>query len=167
MVYKSTKHTVITDAKEVLRKRMTNTERDRLREKLARKQDYICPICTRDMKKLRLIMTLDHCHSTGHPRGVLCNNCNGLEGKLANILTRIDISKIGTDALLQNLANHRNPKNLKRKYIHPNVETLKEKRDRQNARARKLYKEKKQLESGKMPTPKRKSRKRTKPIGEA
>jgi len=31
---------------------------------------------------------LDHCHVTGQIRGVLCRNCNGIEGKVFNLARR-------------------------------------------------------------------------------
>ena len=143
--YKTVKHRVKTKSSVVLRKRMTQAAIAPLRDKLAKKQNYVCPICQRDLRKLQ--QTLDHCHETGHPRGTLCNNCNGLEGKLNGFLKRIDVANIGTEQIIQNLARHRHPSNLKKKFIHPNVETLFEQRDRQKRRAKVLYEKKRKLKS--------------------
>ena len=33
-------------------------------------------------------LCLDHCHKLGIVRGVLCRNCNGIEGKIFNLANR-------------------------------------------------------------------------------
>ena len=45
---------------------------------LLKKQDYKCAICrTADMKTERTSwFVVDHCHTTGKVRGLLCNSCN-------------------------------------------------------------------------------------------
>jgi len=138
--YRSSKHRVTTPAATVLKRRITKDKVQRLREKLAKKQNYICPICQRSLK--RLDNTLDHCHKTGYVRGVLCRNCNGLEGKLTTILMRLDVGKIGFDQIIMNLAKWRHPDNLKKKWIHHNAETLQEQKERQNKRRRDLNRRK-------------------------
>ena len=139
--YKSTKHRVTTSASVVKTKRITHSKIPILRAKFAKKQKGKCPICERKLS--RLINVLDHCHTTGYLRGTLCNNCNGLEGKLSGLLNRLDVGKIGFDRLLENLANHRSADNLRTKWIHPAAETLVESKARKAKRARKLYLEKK------------------------
>jgi len=48
-----------------------------------------CPLCGRKMALVQTRnKTVDHDHKTGAIRGVLCRNCNGLEGKIKNICTR-------------------------------------------------------------------------------
>jgi len=44
-------------------------------EKLLIQQNNGCAICGRDNNGKRM-MCVDHCHSTGGVRGLLCNNCN-------------------------------------------------------------------------------------------
>lgn len=43
-------------------------------------QNYLCAICKTAGFKMRdehvTGMNLDHCHTTGHPRALLCHNCN-------------------------------------------------------------------------------------------
>ena len=49
----------------------------------------ICPLCNRDMDTvISRNKVVDHDHKTGQIRGVLCRNCNALEGKLNNICVR-------------------------------------------------------------------------------
>lgn len=134
--YKTAKHTVTTKALTVLKRRITHAKINKIRDKLQRKQNHKCLICERDLR--RLTACLDHCHKTGYMRGVLCNNCNGIEGKISGLLARLDVGKIGFDRIIINMANHRHPDNLKTKWIHPHAETLVEQRTRRARRAKKL-----------------------------
>lgn len=53
---------------------------------LAKRQNFECAICP---QKLTVATgCLDHDHSTGLIRGVLCRNCNGIEGKIKNLVVR-------------------------------------------------------------------------------
>ena len=48
-----------------------------------------CPLCNRLMSSVPVSnRVVDHDHKTGAIRGVLCRNCNGLEGKLRNLCLR-------------------------------------------------------------------------------
>jgi len=48
-----------------------------------------CPLCGRQMKYVESNnQVVDHDHKTGKIRGVLCRNCNGLEGKIKNLCVR-------------------------------------------------------------------------------
>lgn len=134
--YRTPKHTVSVPAKEVLEKRITHAKIAKIRAKLQKKQKNKCPICERNL--LRLDATLDHDHKTGYIRATLCRNCNGLIGKLAGILARLDVGKIGFEQIMINLGLHHHPDNLKTKYIHPHAETLLEQRSRRRKRATKL-----------------------------
>ncbi len=51
------------------------------------KQGGKCAICQIHIVHTDKIPVLDHDHNTGAIRGVLCNNCNGLEGKVINLAT--------------------------------------------------------------------------------
>tara|TARA_R110002020_G_scaffold132716_1_gene296278 strand:- start:541 stop:909 length:369 start_codon:yes stop_codon:yes gene_type:complete len=50
-----------------------------VRKSYAVKQKYRCPICKGSLAVG--VQALDHCHSTGHVRGTLCQSCNVSEGK--------------------------------------------------------------------------------------
>ena len=57
---------------------------------LLEKQDNKCPICGRDLSSvLTRNICIDHDHSTGMIRGALCRNCNGIEGKINNLVKRV------------------------------------------------------------------------------
>jgi hypothetical protein len=51
-------------------------------EKLARQQKYKCKICSKNIRDNGKRLAVDHCHSTGEIRSLLCNNCNVVVGFL-------------------------------------------------------------------------------------
>jgi len=54
-------------------------------EDMAKNQGYCCAICKTKQPKKR--MAVDHCHSTGKVRGLLCSSCNMALGMIKdNIL---------------------------------------------------------------------------------
>lgn len=56
---------------------------------LLKKQGYRCPLCNGSLKaNASKQPVLDHCHRDGHIRAVLCRNCNGIEGKVFNLMNR-------------------------------------------------------------------------------
>lgn len=48
---------------------------------LFKKQDNKCAICLIDRKLVVQGLAVDHCHTTGKIRGLLCNNCNNGIGR--------------------------------------------------------------------------------------
>lgn len=104
---------------------------------LAKQQNYICPLCGRDLRKMpNKDWVLDHDHKSGDLRSVLCRNCNGMEGKVLLYANRAKAGKTVRDwlvALLKYYEHHaNNPSNVK----HYTYETEEEKRANRNAKAR-------------------------------
>lgn len=115
----------------------------RIRAELLEKQGWRCAICGKDMLQAPASdACVDHCHTTGFIRGVLCRNCNRGEGKVRT--QAIACKRGGT--MLQFLGSvisywsiHSTPQT---NYIHPKHKTEAEKRLHRNAMARKRRKEK-------------------------
>ena len=91
-----------------------------LKEKLLKKQNYICLICQRDLRKLEpRDRCLDHNHTTGFVRGVLCRGCNSMEGKVYKAFVRVGLRNQGVqyNSFLLGLEKYINIKETK--YIYP------------------------------------------------
>ena len=65
--------------------RLKTKELAEFRRLLLEKQNGRCKICR---VKIENSGCLDHCHVSGNIRAVLCNNCNGIEGKIFNLARR-------------------------------------------------------------------------------
>ncbi len=48
------------------------------------KQDGKCAVCGNHQSEIKTALAVDHCHSTGKVRGLLCGNCNRGIGMLKN-----------------------------------------------------------------------------------
>jgi len=109
-----------------------------VRAKLLAKQKYKCPLCEGSMKAGGKKPALDHDHTTGYIRDVLCINCNGIEGKIHNLARRAK-NKLTVDEWLDNLMayrqRHKEPQH--GGLIYPTHKTEEEKRLAKNAKARK------------------------------
>ena len=54
----------------------TRSEAMSLYDELREKQGYRCAICQRHENGMDRQLAVDHCHLTGHVRGLLCASCN-------------------------------------------------------------------------------------------
>ncbi len=82
--------------------RLTSSAIAPYRAQLLAKQCGKCALCRRPAAKRT--PCLDHCHSTGVVRGVLCRGCNALLGKIENNLARNGLTNTADlAAYLQNL----------------------------------------------------------------
>lgn len=81
---------------------------------------------------------LDHCHTTGFLRDVVCINCNGVEGKVFNLARRAKAG-LTVEEWLRNLLSyyerHSTPQH--GGVLHHTHKTEEEKRLARNAKARK------------------------------
>lgn len=104
---------------------------------LAKKQDYICPLCARDLRTLpNKDWVLDHDHASGDIRSVLCRNCNGMEGKVLLYATRAK-ARLTAHAWMLRLMEYYKRHTVKPSGIkHYTYETEEEKRLNRNAKAR-------------------------------
>lgn len=67
---------------------------------LLRKQENKCPLCGMPLgPRTKKTPALDHDHDTGYIRDVLCVNCNGIEGKIRNLVRRMGSHLHKTDAV--------------------------------------------------------------------
>mgnify|MGYP003334931006 CR=1 FL=1 len=105
-----------------------------IRDEIASRQKFFCAICSCDL--LGMIRCLDHNHETGAIRGVLCLNCNQIEGKVKN-LARRGKRGLSPREFLEHIiwywdkhAKDPDPR------LHPTHLTEEEKRLRRNAKAR-------------------------------
>lgn len=48
---------------------------------LIKQHNNCCAVCGRPQSDFRRALCIDHCHTTGKIRGLLCDNCNHLLGK--------------------------------------------------------------------------------------
>jgi hypothetical protein len=105
-----------------------------LREKIIAEQGGKCWLCDIDLKLV--VPCLDHNHETGHIRGVLCGNCNGIEGKITNLARRAKRDKTKYDFVAKMLSYWNHFSACQRNEIHPTHKTPDEKRLRRNKKAR-------------------------------
>jgi len=57
-------------------------------EKMLKRQGGVCAICRREEKNKRL--AVDHCHTTGVVRGLLCQKCNWAIGMFEDDIQRME-----------------------------------------------------------------------------
>jgi hypothetical protein len=112
-----------------------------LRDRIAAEQGMACGICGVDLRSVK--MCLDHDHRTGVIRGVLCQNCNGIEGKVSNLANRGKRQGTRYGFIQSVLAYWDRHSTAQRQELHPLHRTADEKRLLRNKRARKRRAEKK------------------------
>jgi hypothetical protein len=66
--------------------RIKTSQIPQVKAALLKRQGNVCPICRNALSITG--SCLDHDHYTGQIRGVLCRNCNGIEGKIKNLAVR-------------------------------------------------------------------------------
>lgn len=118
-----------------------------VKQDLLEKQNYLCGICGNDLSGYQgRDICLDHCHTTGHIRGVLCRNCNGVEGKvykLANRAKQGHAILVWLKRMIKYVEKHqKTPSGI----IHPTHKTEDEKRLLRNKKARERRAKKKSKE---------------------
>lgn len=107
---------------------------------LNKRQDGKCAICGIGVT---LSDCLDHDHYTGVIRGVLCRNCNGIEGKLKNLVNRGKRGHLPKDYLGKVLLYWIHHEVDRTNLLHPTHLSDDEKRIKRNTRARKVRAKKK------------------------
>lgn len=110
-----------------------------VRSALLQKQGFKCPLCHGSMKSTdKKSPALDHDHETGFIRDVLCINCNGIEGKVFNLIRRAK-AELSVMTWLENFIayhqRHATPQH--GGILHYTHKTPEEKRLAANAKARK------------------------------
>lgn len=118
--------------------RITTAQIAPVRAKLLQAQKYKCPLCEGSMKGGGKKPALDHDHTTGYLRDVLCLNCNGMEGKIYNLARRAK-GKLTEQQWIDNWvayhARHQSPQH--GGIFHPTHKSEEEKRIARNTKARK------------------------------
>lgn len=105
-----------------------------VRDDILQEQGHRCALCTMDLPNDAAV--LDHCHTTGAIRGVLCRNCNGIEGKVHNLARRAKRKWTPTwwlQQLIKYWAKHATDQS---GLMHPTHKTAEDKRLRANKLAR-------------------------------
>lgn len=118
-------------------RRIKTTEVKTVRSAILKQQGYKCAVCTAPLHaSATKDPVLDHDHDAGHLRGVLCRNCNQMEGKVKTCATRGKY-KLSRIQWLTNLLNywtlHSEPQV---PLLHPTHKTAEEKRLAKNKKAR-------------------------------
>lgn len=136
--------------------KLKQTDIPSVRMQIQVKQGNKCALCKANFGDGKLVgkkivpkytPVLDHNHDNGALRGVLCNNCNGMEGKIKNRVRRAkrDLTDI---QWLENLLNywrlHETPQSA---HIYPTHKTEDDKRLDRNKKARLARARKKALEA--------------------
>lgn len=117
-------------------RRIKTTQVAGVRQEFADKQGGRCAVCLQPTPPASQV--LDHDHTTGFLRAMLCRNCNGIEGKIKNLARRGQRMYDHTWFLKRLTAyweehDHAEPEH---GLLHPTHKTADEKRIRANKLAR-------------------------------
>lgn len=123
------------------------------KQQLMEAQGYKCPLCGGNLKAITPInRVLDHDHTTGFCRAVVCRGCNGAEGKILTVIS--GYGKAGNNKYFQlkwlkNLVEywetHKTPQTDRIYHKHM---TEVEKKEQRNRKARLAYAKKKKEAKG-------------------
>lgn len=119
--------------------RLSSSQLPRMRAKILEQQNNLCPVCGVVVDGVEIQGCLDHDHKTGFVRGVLCKNCNAMEGKVLTCATRAKRGESQIRWLSKLLqywvywAEHQST------VLHPLHKTSEAKRLRANKKARERY----------------------------
>lgn len=122
--------------------RIKATEIKSVKLTILKEQGWTCAVCGRGLKTKwktdSKFIHLDHCHETGHIRGVLCRVCNIVEGKAWNSYkrqTKKDKRSVNSYLkIIKGLAFYYD--NHKSHLIHPTHKTKEEKKELTKKRAK-------------------------------
>lgn len=115
--------------------KLTTSQIAQVRAAIGQAQGNRCAICFRPLDQA--IPTLDHNHATGFCRGVLCNNCNGMEGRITKLSIRAKYNLSNLQWLKNLVAYLEFHRVARTTFIHPTHKTPEEKRLAKNAAQRK------------------------------
>lgn len=114
--------------------KLTHSQIAVARDQIGNAQGGRCAICGKPLATTTA--ALDHNHATGFVRGVLCVNCNGMEGRIGKLATRAKYN-LSTLQWLRNLVAYLEFHSMQRtNMIHPLHLTPEQKRLRVNEKAR-------------------------------
>ena len=117
-------------------RRLKRADLAQARVLLVKKQGGVCPLCGESLIERAKTgdVCVDHCHKSGEVRGALCRACNGIEGKVHGLVTRVKRSG-DVQTWLQNLLKYYATASTG--WLHPEHKTEDEKRLLRNEKARK------------------------------
>jgi hypothetical protein len=101
---------------------------------LLERQGFTCALCPEPVTIAS--GCLDHDHKTGLVRGVLCRNCNGIEGKVFNLANRAKRTMAPKDWLGKLILYWIKHETDQTGLYHPMHKTDDQKRDKRNKKAR-------------------------------
>jgi len=104
---------------------------------LLKQQQYKCALCDGSLKAgSKKDPVLDHDHTTGNVRSVLCRNCNGIEGKVFNLSRRAKNKKTESEWIQSLLDYWKQHEVSNHGLIHYTHKTDEEKRLERNKKAK-------------------------------